>query len=475
MIRMFLRDGLVYGAANALVGMVSLALMPILTRHLGAEGYGALDLCLLIVSTVGLIAAFEIHQGLARFFQDAKSGENRRALCLTALVATLVGGAVGCIAIALFAHPLARVLLGSEDYAATIRLSSQNLLIGSVFTLLHRQLRWSLRPFSYMMVAVIASSVNCLMTLSLIWLWDLGVSAPICGQAAGFLVGGLVALWLVWGDLKGRFEWAWLRTMLSFSGPLVLSGIGMIAMAQIGRYFLGWLVSLEDVGLYSAAMRVAGIAGVLLTGFVSAVTPLIYANYRSESTSRDVVRMLRIYLIMATSLWALLAFLAQDLIGILASAEYARSASVVPALVAAAIWGSLYVFFPGLDLAKRTGLIAVIHLSIGGSFALCNYLLIKWGGVSGAAFGLLLSSMAHGLAYHRLGQRGFAVAVPKSAWMILISLSIISVALAQSSVESIVQQWSFSLRAIIAAGMAVIMVAILGRPLVLSALARGAG
>jgi len=417
-IKRFLRDGLVYSVASVVIGASGVILMPLLTRRLGPADYGVLDLCQLLATVAALLATGEIQQGLARYLHEAEGG--RAALCRTALTATAVGAALGCAAIAVAAGPLAQLLTGSTAHSGAVRLAAQNLLLGALFAALHRQLRWGLRPFAYLAVAVLLATTTTVVTITLLKT-GLGLHAALWGQAAGFAAGGILAAVLVRHDFAGPFAWSWLRRMLAFSAPLVVSSLGMIALTHANRQLLGWLIALTEVGIYGAAWRITGLVTVCLGGFLGAVTPLIYAHYRQQGAPDQIVRMLGLFLATALTGWALLCVLAPQVVGILAGSRFQPASGLVPALVIAAIWASLYVFFPGLDITKRTWRIAAINVTAGlVNVGLCLALIPHWG-MPGAAWATMLSSMLHGLAYFRAGQAGFPVRIPARLWIGLVA------------------------------------------------------
>jgi O-antigen/teichoic acid export membrane protein len=82
-----------------------------------------------------------------------------------------------------------------------------------------------------------------------------------------------------------------------------------------------------------------------------------------------------------------------------ATPEYYASALVVPLLVPAILLSGMYIFGPGLGIAKKTGVIALINIIGAVLNTSLNFTLIPLLGIRGAALATLLSSITVFAAY----------------------------------------------------------------------------
>ena len=71
----------------------------------------------------------------------------------------------------------------------------------------------------------------------------------------------------------------------------------------------------------------------------------------------------------------------------------------------------MYLFFPGLSIAKKTGLIALINLFAAVFNVLLNFFFIKYIGVKGAAISTLISSGVSWLAVAGIAQKYYKIQV----------------------------------------------------------------
>ena len=85
MLRAFLKDSVLYGAAGILSRGISVLLVPLYTRVLSPGDYGSLDMLLAFGALVNLVVALEVTQAVARFYPDAATPAEKGSLASTAL------------------------------------------------------------------------------------------------------------------------------------------------------------------------------------------------------------------------------------------------------------------------------------------------------------------------------------------------------------------------------------------------------
>ncbi len=101
----------------------------------------------------------------------------------------------------------------------------------------------------------------------------------------------------------------------------------------------------------------------------------------------------------------LLVLLDDWVISVLAGSDYVDAAPVLAGLAAATLIRGAYVFFPGLFVARRTGLVALINIGgVAVSLLLCWAAVPLWG-LRGAALAAVVSALVTVWPMYALGQR----------------------------------------------------------------------
>src|SRR5262249_25480067 len=119
-------------------------------------------------------------------------------------------------------------------------------------------------------------------------------------------------------------------------------------------------------------------------------------------------------------LFAALSLFSREIVVLLTAPEFHPAYHVIPVLVPSALISSMYIFAPGLDLAKRTGRIAGINVLGAVLNSVLCFILVRKYGVVGAAAGTLISSFVVFLLY--MSQSQSLYRVPHS-WKKLIAAS----------------------------------------------------
>lgn len=395
MIRALWRDGVVYAASSVLSRGIALLLLPLVTRVLSPAEYGALDLIVTLGVLVNLVVPLEISQALARFWNDRAEGEPRRRLAGTAWTFTLASHAAFAAACAFVAAPIALALLGDAGYAPAVRAGGCAIALNGIFYLLQNQFRWELRPRAYAAVSVGYAMANLVLVAVFTWGIRAGLEGVLWAQAVA--AAGASALSLAWlrrslemGIVRGE-----LAAMLRFSLPLVPAAFALFASFYVNRLMLNSLATLQDVGLFGFGSRLAGMAALVLVGVQGALTPLVYAHHHEAETPMRLARLLEGFSAVALSACLALGLFSAELVLLLATPDYAEAAPLVGWLAVAALLAQLYVFAPGIAIAKKTHWqLAITLVSAFASICLNALLIPRWG-----VWGATLATLAAGAVF----------------------------------------------------------------------------
>lgn len=398
MIRTFARDSLVYGAATVLTRATSLVVVPIYTRLLSTADYGVIDLLTIAGNLVLLTVAFEISQAVARFLPEG-TDEDRVAVASTALAFSV--GAYGLFGIAaMVAAPEIRAgLIGDAASDLTVRLAVAATSLNGIFQLTSGVLRFQLRASQFAAASLGSSLVAIGLGVFLVAFAGAGVDGFFVGQIVGALVGVALTLAFSRGMYRPTFDARRLREMLRFSAPLVPSSIGVFVALFVDRFAISQLMTVSDVGVFGIGYRLAATVSLLSLGAQMAVTPLVYARHMDPATPPALERIFRYYVAAALMVGLGLSLFADEILRLLTTPTYYAAAAVVPLLVPALFLANLYVFMPGLEIAKRTTTFAAINLSGALLNIALNFLLIPHLGIVGAALATLTSATAVFTAY----------------------------------------------------------------------------
>jgi len=392
MLRSFLHDSAVYGVASFLARGVSIFLVPIYTRVLAPADYGAIDIVTIVAGIVASVIPLEIGQAVARFFPDQPEDDAKRGYASTSLWYATLSYSAFLIVAWVLGDRIASILLGPGYGGSLIRIAAIAMCGNGIFYIIQSQLRWSLRAREYALAGVVYTIASIGTSVVLVVGLQMGVFGVFVGQSAGAGVGIVVSARYAASYYGRTFDTGKLREMLRFSIPLVPSTLGLLVALYIDRLAINAMMSLSAVGLFGIGYRIASLPQLVLVGFQTSITPLIYATHRDPTTPAELARIFRIFSAVALTLWLFLGLFAHDIVTVVTTPEYYGAASVVPLIAPAVLFAGAYVFMPGPAITKRTSQIAAINISGGVLNLFLNLGLIPILGIPGAATATLISS-----------------------------------------------------------------------------------
>lgn len=393
MIRTFFRDSLFYTLSTLLTRGLAFVLLPFYTHLLAPEDFGVLDYVTILGSILAVTVTLEVGQGLARYVPGlGQDSRELRSFASTSFWFTVCNYGLLFLAVVVFRERIAELLLGAAAYADILVIAAGLFWVNSLSYIVQAQLRWELRSLHSSLVAALNAIVTIAFSALFLLYFKFGVPGALFGQIIGGVVAATVGLMLARDRYRLTFDWSKLRTMLAFSIPLVPSSIGIVVALYVDRLAIKRLMTMADVGIFGVGNRVALIVSIGMVGFQGALTPLVYAHHKAPTTPGDLARLFRFFAAVSMVLIAALTLFSDQIIGMIAPAAYRSAASVVPYLAAAAVFSGIYMFAPGLEIQKRTGLIALINVGVALVNVALNFALIPLLGITGAALGTLISS-----------------------------------------------------------------------------------
>jgi len=323
-------------------------------------------------------------------------------------------------------------LLDSSNWGPTVAVGVVAISATGLFVTLQNQLRWQLLPKSYLAAAIAHAVASSGLSVALLLSTTLGARAVLCGQLAGAVCGGSIALWYARGNYRVIFRIHRLRQLLSFSAPLVPSSISLFFLGFVDRLILEHLMGMGAVGVYSVGFRLASGVNLILLGLNASLTPFVFKEYRNPATPGALERIFRGFSATALIVLAAGSLFTPDLLPILVGRDYLDAWRVIPPLALASICSRLYIFAPGLDIEKKTRSIMLINLGAALlNVALC-FVLIPPLGLTGAALSTLLAAFSGFVAYMAWSQRLYPVPHAWRPLLVAFTGSLIAVAVGLS-------------------------------------------
>lgn len=408
MLKGLLRDSLIYTISNVLSRGIVFFLLPILANHLSPEEFGILDLFIIFIALVGVTISGELSQGLARFTPEERH-EKKSLMISSVLWITLALYIIFVFTGYLFSDYFSTLIVGVSGYSKVLILVLFLSIFIKIEYILRNQLRWDLRVTKYAYISIIYTMVHAISVYIALVHFSLGIFGYFTGQIIATLVALIISFLYNKNYIKFVFSIRELKALFSFSYPLVFSSLTIILSTYVDRIVIKQLLTLEDLGLYGMGYRFANMGSFLLVGVQGALMPIIYKEYKKDTTKKKLKEFFNLFYAAILSLLLLLIMFSKELLILLTSPEYYSVDIIIPILSAAVLFNGMYIFGVGIGIMKKTKIflyVGVFSLVLNISL---NFLLIPFWGISGASYATLITAILCFLFYMYFSQKYYPI------------------------------------------------------------------
>jgi O-antigen/teichoic acid export membrane protein len=312
--------------------------------------------------------------------------------------------------------------MGVAGLERIFQLGMLYLWLNGLFYLIQNQFRWELRSTNFAVVSLLVTLVTAAVAVSFAYGLKWGLTGIFLAMIGGTLIGCIYGIWNLRNSFRFCFHMLSLKEMLVFSIPLVPSGIAVFVSSYIDRMMLNHYMSLQEVGLYGVGFRLASVVGLVMVGFKGALTPLIYSHYQEAQTPRQLAAIFRLFVVLSLFVFLGLSLFSEEILHLVTIPAFYSAERVVVLLVPAVLLSNMYIFAPGIGIAKKTHLF--LWINAGGALVCVglNWLLIPVAGIGGAAGAKLLGYGAIFLTYMIFSQRLYYI--PHEWWRLIGAVAI---------------------------------------------------
>ena len=383
------RHSAIYGLGGLVSRILATLLLPLYTHYLPPGSYGRVEIVTAATAVLAIALQMGISSAFFRFYFDAKEDAERLTVIRTSFWFTMAMSTIGLVLGIVFAAPIAH-LIGLGNDPALVRAGAVGLWAQTNYQQLTALFRVEERSAQY----AVASIANVLITVAamvvFVAVFHWGAVGLVVGNFTGTLAVYLVLLAYRREQLGLEFDRTLFRKMQTFGMPLVPSAVALWAINFIDREFVSWYKGNGEVGVYSAAIKVASVITFVMIAFRTAWPAFAY-SIEDDREARRTYSFVLTYLLAAASWFALaLGALAPWLVSLLTSAGYQRADRGVALLAFAfAIYAGYSVLAIGSGRARKTQLNWVVT-GVGAAVNIAlNFWLIPRYGMVGAAISTL--------------------------------------------------------------------------------------
>lgn len=404
------KHSMVYTVANVFQKGVSFLLLPLYTRCLTPDDYGALAIVTAINSVLVVTFTLCLNAAFTRYYFEyqetpARLKEFWGTILTFILVLSVAGGAI----VLAVGQVVLKPLLGDIPFWPLAALG----ILGAVFqpvTLIFLNALQTLEQSKrYAFFSLAQFAVNLLLTLVLVVRWRWGAEGPLTASLVAAVVFAPIYLGLLRRELTYSLKKAHVVTGLKYALPLVPHALAAQVQGTADRFFLNHQINMSSAGLYNIGSLVASVIAIMTESVNRAYVPASMGALSSRDPDKiEEVRALGMGLVAFYCLLAAgVSMFADEILAVFVSPAFRESRVVIPYLSFGMVFGGVYYLFVNvLFYDTRLTRFVVWGTATGvASSVVLNMILIPPFRLRGAAVASLLSQCLTTIVVGRLGRR----------------------------------------------------------------------
>ena len=391
------KDTAIYGLSSIIGRFLNYLLVPLYTAQLSAAsgGYGVITNMYAYVALILVILTFGMETTYFRFTN--KTHTDSQVVYSTTLISVGTVCAVFAALVILFIKPIS-TLMGYGDHPEWVWGMALTVAIDSFLCIPFAHLRQQKKAIKFAALKLLNIVVSILLNL-IYFAWmdgeDVGYAFYINLFCTGMLA---VCLFTEYTGFRWKMDTKLLRTMLSYSWPILVLGIAGILNQTADKMLFPYIYEgsheemLEQLGIYGACSKIAMIMAMITQAFRFAYEPIVFSGVKEKGQHEMYEQAMKYFIIFTLLAFLLVVGYIDILKYIIRNSDYWVGLKVVPIVMVAEIMMGIYFnlsfWYKITDKtiwgAWFSGIGCVVLLAVNYIFVpKYGYMACAWGGVAG--------------------------------------------------------------------------------------------
>jgi O-antigen/teichoic acid export membrane protein len=411
-IKRLTKHSAVYGVGFIVSRSIGFLLLPIHTRYIAPEQYGIANLLFSSLAILNVIFSYGMDVAFLRFFILGQNKKEKERIFSTAHWMIFSTGILFFSVLFVFPGPFSEMIFRSSRYETLVRLSAGICFADALRLLPFLALRGEERSLSFMTLNSLNIIVTLLLNVLFVAVLKKGIEGIFIANliASVFTVITTIPISLKW--LRIQFSKSMLVELLKFGIPYVPSGLAVVIMDQISRFFIDRMIGTGATGIFSASYKFGMFMALVVAAFRFAWHPFFLSTVKQKDAPQIFARVLTYFLAVTGFFFLLISFFVQEIAVFkifgyqIIGKKYVSGIQIVPIVMLAYIMYGVYAnFIIGIYLKKKTTWLPFITGAGALVSVIANFFLIPHFGIIGAAWAVFIGYAAMAAVLYFANQR----------------------------------------------------------------------
>ena len=338
------KDTAIYGLSSIVGRFLNYLLVPLYTATLSAAsgGYGVITNIYAYVALALVLLTFGMETTYFRFTN--KTHTDSETVYGTTLITVGTISLMFAVLVVLLLDPISQ-LMGYGDHPDYVAVMAITVAIDAFLCIPFAHLRQQRKSIKFAALKLLNIVITILLNLIYFYFME--------GKDVGYVFyinmasTVLLALCLIteYATFRWKLDMKLLRTMLSYSWPILILGIAGILNQTADKMLFPYIYEgsdmREQLGIYGACSKIAMIMAMITQAFRFAYEPIVFAGVKDKDQHEMYAKAMKFFII-----FTLLAFLMvvgyMDILKYIIGSDYWPGLRVVPIVMAAEIMMGIY-------------------------------------------------------------------------------------------------------------------------------------
>ena len=325
----FIKSFSTYGLIPIVGKFISILLLPLYTRLLSPEDYGAQDILVQIAIFMSFLISIEIYAGVGRYYYERKDMMDKQLLISTGLWITVLNGIVVMLLAGFLNKMLYGLFFDSSKYSLAFYLTLLWAPISAIYTYFLVIMRYEQKPKLYFTLVNIQLVIRILATVLCVAVLRFGVLGVIIGHIFGELTAALMFIVVLKKYIIFKISIRDIKDVARFSLPLVPAVIAISVEKPLIRFLVAKYLSVTDMGYFSIALQIAAILSFVQSGLMMSWQPHLFELITKQNYQHEINKIYSLFLGVAGLVSLLIILNGRLLLILLTTPDYLPAAAII--------------------------------------------------------------------------------------------------------------------------------------------------
>ncbi|MCZ0756419.1 lipopolysaccharide biosynthesis protein [Anoxybacillus sp. J5B_2022] len=266
-------DSLLYAFMNVGTKLIAFVMLPVYTSFLSKTQYGVVDILDRLTSMLTFLVIFGTDSALSFYYYDTKD-ENKRLLYVQNVMYFRLFVVGVLFLLVVIAGPwFSEKILENPHYVDLLYVNLLTLLLDTIFVVATTVMRFEFQTKKVVLFTVLKMLLVAILSYMALKFWTPTPGALFIGRLISSVVVFVLMLRMTWNYLEFRIDWLVLKELLAYAAPLAPTSIAFWVISNSSTFFIQGFSSLEEVGVFGVALRLAMMITLVTSGVQMAWRP----------------------------------------------------------------------------------------------------------------------------------------------------------------------------------------------------------